>query len=135
VLRLIAGGQTDQQIADRLHIGVDTAKKIVHRIYVKLEVNCRAAAVNVGWEKNYLGDPKPSHALPADAGAALTTIADLLDQHGSEREWAALRDLYADRYEARRNAELLKKLQSPAPSWLHVTPGAQANTTSRVAGA
>jgi predicted ATPase/DNA-binding CsgD family transcriptional regulator len=45
VLALVAEGLTNQEIADRLYIGVSTVKKHINRIYSKLGVTHRAQAV------------------------------------------------------------------------------------------
>jgi len=44
ILRLVNAGLSNQQIADRLHITVGTAKWHIHRIFGKLEVRNRTAA-------------------------------------------------------------------------------------------
>jgi LuxR family transcriptional regulator, maltose regulon positive regulatory protein len=45
VLALVAEGLTNQEIADRLYIGISTVKKHINRIYSKLGVTHRAQAV------------------------------------------------------------------------------------------
>jgi DNA-binding CsgD family transcriptional regulator len=45
VLVLVADGLTNQEIADRLYIGVSTVKKHINHIYSKLDVTHRAQAV------------------------------------------------------------------------------------------
>lgn len=45
VLSLMAEGQTNQEIADRLMVSVNTIKKHVQSIFTKLNVGTRAAAV------------------------------------------------------------------------------------------
>ena len=45
VLAIIADGLTNQEIADRLYVGVSTVKKHVNHIYSKLDVTHRAQAV------------------------------------------------------------------------------------------
>jgi NarL family two-component system response regulator LiaR len=45
VLVLIAEGLTNQEISDRLYIGVSTVKKHINHIYSKLDVTHRAQAV------------------------------------------------------------------------------------------
>jgi LuxR family maltose regulon positive regulatory protein len=46
VLRLVADGLTNREIADRLIIGVGTVKTHLHNIYGKLEVRGRTQAVS-----------------------------------------------------------------------------------------
>jgi DNA-binding NarL/FixJ family response regulator len=45
VLALLSEGLTNQQIADKLFVSINTIKKHVQSIYTKLDVNSRAAAV------------------------------------------------------------------------------------------
>lgn len=45
VLRLVATGLSNQQIADRLVVGLSTVKKHINNIYTKLQVNSRTQAV------------------------------------------------------------------------------------------
>jgi DNA-binding NarL/FixJ family response regulator len=47
VLEQMATGSTNRQIADRLHLSPDTVKQYTSRVYRKLEVRNRAAAVHV----------------------------------------------------------------------------------------
>lgn len=54
VLQLIAGGRTNQQIADELIISVGTAKFYTSQIYSKLNVNSRTQAVARARELNLL---------------------------------------------------------------------------------
>lgn len=56
VLRLIAKGQTNQQIADNLYISVTTVKKHVHRVLSKLEVSDRTQAAILAMELGLLSD-------------------------------------------------------------------------------
>jgi DNA-binding NarL/FixJ family response regulator len=44
VLRLVAAGRTDREIADALFISINTAMKHVGNILMKLEVESRTAA-------------------------------------------------------------------------------------------
>jgi LuxR family transcriptional regulator, maltose regulon positive regulatory protein len=46
VMRLIEKGFSDRQIADKLVIGLSTAKTHVHHIFVKLSAKDRLQAVN-----------------------------------------------------------------------------------------
>ncbi|MBX5467998.1 MAG: helix-turn-helix transcriptional regulator [Firmicutes bacterium] len=46
VLRLVAQGLRDQDIADVLHISLYTVKDHLKRVYSKLGVPCRVQAVN-----------------------------------------------------------------------------------------
>ena len=45
ILRLIAEGHSNQEIADRLYVGVSTVKKHINHIYDKLDVKSRTEAV------------------------------------------------------------------------------------------
>ena len=46
VLRLVADGLSNQQIADRLSVGLSTAKTHVHRLFEKLNAKDRLQVVN-----------------------------------------------------------------------------------------
>lgn len=59
VLRLIAGGTTNREIATTLFITEATVKTHLLHIYAKLEVNDRAAAVATAYEKSLLGGAPP----------------------------------------------------------------------------
>jgi DNA-binding NarL/FixJ family response regulator len=54
VLQLIAGGQTNAEIARALGVGSETVKTLVHRIFEKLEVRRRAEAVSTAHELGLL---------------------------------------------------------------------------------
>jgi DNA-binding NarL/FixJ family response regulator len=54
VLRLIAAGTTNREAAARLFISEATVKTHVLHIYTKLDVNDRAAAVAVGYQRGLL---------------------------------------------------------------------------------
>ena len=54
VLREVAGGNTNAEIAERLHIGEATVKTHLIHIYDKLAVSDRAAAVARAYEKGFL---------------------------------------------------------------------------------
>lgn len=54
VLRLIADGSTNREIASRLFISEATVKSHILHIYGKLGVNDRAAAVAVGFQRHLL---------------------------------------------------------------------------------
>lgn len=131
VLVLIADGLTDSQIADKVGVQYDTQKTLAKRIYAKLRAGNRAQAVNQAWIKGLLG---PGPDIPA-AGGARQVIADLIERHGGRPEWEALAELLAELGEGRSAIKRLAAIDNPPPSWLHVAPSAQANTTSRVAGA
>lgn len=47
-LRLIAGGYTDAEIADALHVGITTAYRHVSDVRIKLGARNRAQAVDAG---------------------------------------------------------------------------------------
>lgn len=55
VLRLIAAGTTNREAAARLFISEATVKTHILHIYAKLDVNDRAAAVAVGFQRGLLG--------------------------------------------------------------------------------
>jgi DNA-binding NarL/FixJ family response regulator len=54
VLRLVAEGLTDGQVAQRLHISVRTVGKHLHSVYKKLGVPSRAAAARRAVEQDLL---------------------------------------------------------------------------------
>jgi DNA-binding CsgD family transcriptional regulator len=47
VLRLVAGGGTNAQVAAELGVGEETVKTLLGRVYAKLGVRRRAEAVSV----------------------------------------------------------------------------------------
>ncbi len=51
VLRLIADGSSNKEIADRLYIGLSTVKKHINHIYDKLDAKNRTQAVNLARER------------------------------------------------------------------------------------
>ncbi len=76
VLRLMAGGETNQQIARELFISVSTVKKHVHSIISKLGVSDRTQAAVRASEAGLLG-PKSRYAgqsllLPEDTPAGIS---------------------------------------------------------------
>lgn len=60
VLRLVAAGHSNQQIAKALFLAVGTVKKHTHNIYGKLGVSNRTAAVNAARELGLLHDTQQS---------------------------------------------------------------------------
>lgn len=48
VLKLVAAGRTNREIADELHVGSETVKTLLARTFTKLGVKRRAEAVEVG---------------------------------------------------------------------------------------
>jgi len=54
VLRLVAGGATNQEIADQLEVGAETVKTLVARTFTKLGVRKRAEAEAVAHELGIL---------------------------------------------------------------------------------
>jgi DNA-binding NarL/FixJ family response regulator len=54
VLRLIAGGESNKQIADHLSIGEATVKSHVTNILSKLAANDRAHAVTIGLKRGII---------------------------------------------------------------------------------
>ena len=61
VLRLVAKGQTNQQIADNLFISLPTVKKHVQRVISKLEVSDRTQAAVLAMELGVLSTEKKSN--------------------------------------------------------------------------
>jgi DNA-binding NarL/FixJ family response regulator len=59
VLRLIAGGATNRELATNLFITEATVKTHLLHIFAKLEVNDRAAAVATAYQKSLLGGTPP----------------------------------------------------------------------------
>lgn len=55
ILRLVAAGMTNQAIADRLHLGCSSVAEQLSRVYRKLGVSSRAAAVEVARQRGLLG--------------------------------------------------------------------------------
>jgi DNA-binding CsgD family transcriptional regulator len=134
ILVLIAEGLTDQEIADQLGVRLVTQKTHAKQIYAKLRAKNRQAAVNQAWIKGLLGPT--SRRMPAATANELKTIAILLERHGGPKEWDAFTTVCARLNAGDLAKAKLDKLRNPAPSWLHVAPSPQANTTtSRVAGA
>jgi len=54
VMTRVAEGDTNVEIARRLHVGVETVKTLLGRIYTKLGVRSRAQAVAVSRERGLL---------------------------------------------------------------------------------
>lgn len=54
VLRLVAGGLTDAQVADQLFISPRTVARHLQSIYTKLNVNSRTAATRFAWEHDLI---------------------------------------------------------------------------------
>jgi LuxR family transcriptional regulator, maltose regulon positive regulatory protein len=54
VLRLVAEGCSNQEIAERLYIGVSTVKKHINHIYDKLDAKNRTQAVALARERQIL---------------------------------------------------------------------------------
>jgi DNA-binding CsgD family transcriptional regulator len=63
ILRLVAEGHTNQEIAERLFIGVSTVKKHINHIYDKLDVKNRTQAVALAHERHILTRYPSSHPL------------------------------------------------------------------------
>lgn len=55
VLQQMAEGLTNDEIGAKLNYAPGTVSTMVHRIYRKLDAPNRAAAVNRGWQLDYLG--------------------------------------------------------------------------------
>lgn len=56
ILRLVAEGLTDPQVAERLIISKRTVSAHLHTIYSKLGVNTRAAATRIALENDLLNN-------------------------------------------------------------------------------
>jgi DNA-binding CsgD family transcriptional regulator len=54
VLRLVADGNTNQQIAGRLGVGSETVKTLIARTFAKLGVRRRAEAVAAAHDRGLL---------------------------------------------------------------------------------
>ena len=54
VLRLLASGNRNKEIADQLSLSVRTIRFHIENLYRKLEVNCRTQATRVAFERGYL---------------------------------------------------------------------------------
>ncbi len=59
VLRLVAAGKSNAQIAQALHITVRTVKHHTNAIYSKIQVTSRAEAVAWAWKNKILEDDQP----------------------------------------------------------------------------
>lgn len=64
VLRLIADGLSNQQIADRLHLSVHTVKNHVHKTLETLEVHCRWDAARLAVARGWLPERSALHWGP-----------------------------------------------------------------------
>lgn len=62
VLRLLAAGHTNEEIARALFLAVGTVKKHTHNIFGKLGVSNRTQAAQLAGERGLLGRPGPSTA-------------------------------------------------------------------------
>ncbi|MEV6120541.1 helix-turn-helix transcriptional regulator [Streptomyces sp. SID8352] len=72
VLRLIAEGKSNEEIADGLHLSVNTVKSHVRRILDVLQARHRAHAVALAYQHGHLRrrpDPHPAHPVPAARAA------------------------------------------------------------------
>jgi len=69
VLRLVAVGLTNQEIADRLYVSINSVKTYIRTAYRKIGVERRAQAV-IWVERHGLTPPLPSVALDIDDVAA-----------------------------------------------------------------
>ncbi|MGH9282384.1 MAG: LuxR C-terminal-related transcriptional regulator, partial [Acidimicrobiales bacterium] len=54
ILRLLAGGATSRQVADRMFVSEATVKSHLNRLYKKLGVNDRSAAVAVAMRRSWV---------------------------------------------------------------------------------
>ncbi|MGH2404862.1 MAG: LuxR C-terminal-related transcriptional regulator, partial [bacterium] len=71
VLRMVAGGHTNQQIADGLVLSVKTVARHISNIFDKTGVDNRSAATAYAFERNLM----PLPGAPAAAGTPPTVIA------------------------------------------------------------
>jgi DNA-binding NarL/FixJ family response regulator len=66
VLTLVAAGATNRHIADRLHVAEATVKTYLGRIFSKLDVDDRTAAVTTALARHLITLPAPAPGSPAD---------------------------------------------------------------------
>ncbi len=64
ILRLVADGLSNQAIAEKLVISLQTAKWYIKQIYSKLQVGSRTQAVAAARAAGLLGEPPPTIAAP-----------------------------------------------------------------------
>jgi DNA-binding NarL/FixJ family response regulator len=60
VLRLIAAGATNAEIAEKLHVSAGTVKSHIGSIFTKLDVRDRAAAIVYAYQHDIASPPGPS---------------------------------------------------------------------------
>jgi DNA-binding NarL/FixJ family response regulator len=70
VLRLLARGQTNKQIAQRLFLSPKTVSNHVEHMYAKLGVSSRAAATMFATRNGLVGSYEPADETSASASAA-----------------------------------------------------------------
>jgi DNA-binding NarL/FixJ family response regulator len=72
VMGLVAGGLSNDEIAEHLVISRATAKTHVSRTLYKLHARNRAQLVTLAYESGLV---QPRHAVPAESGLASATLA------------------------------------------------------------
>ncbi|HTF49503.1 MAG TPA: helix-turn-helix transcriptional regulator [Pseudonocardia sp.] len=55
ILSMVARGMTNERIAQRLGLNLDSVKRAVRDLRIKLGAQDRASAVDQGWRQGYLG--------------------------------------------------------------------------------
>lgn len=77
ILRHISQGKTNPQIARELFLATDTVKTHSRKLFRKLGVHSRSAAINAAWRRGILGNP-PVATPPADPAphARLHAVTD-----------------------------------------------------------
>jgi predicted ATPase/DNA-binding CsgD family transcriptional regulator len=81
IVRLIANGLTNQQIADQLYLTLDTVKWYNRQLYQKLGVHNRTRALIRAREIGLLGEPSPAvkHNLPVQGTVFIGREQELVD--------------------------------------------------------
>jgi predicted ATPase/DNA-binding CsgD family transcriptional regulator len=95
ILRLIAEGLSNREIADRLVLSPETIKWYNRQIYGKLGVDSRTKAVAVADQRRLL-DREPDHAAATSAAPVHRLPAQITSFIGRERELADVRRLIRD---------------------------------------
>jgi DNA-binding NarL/FixJ family response regulator len=54
VMTLVAGGKTNGQIAEELHLSINTVKRHLNNVFLKLGVTTRTQAINVAHKQGWI---------------------------------------------------------------------------------